>query len=134
MMESHKCLQLLPLLPLLPPPPLLLLLLGSAHLPSCSLLTPLAPACRSSKAAGLAAPFYFKRAVDAMSSGFAAAGGGGAAQAAAAGLVLFGACRALSGVAKELQGPVFAPVSQVGGGHWGGLLPMPTLCRASVAP
>lgn len=69
----------------------------------------------TSKAAGLAAPFYFKRAVDAMSSGFVAAGGGGAAQAAAAGLVLFGACRALSGVAKELQGPVFAPVSQDAG-------------------
>lgn len=49
-----------------------------------------------------------------MSSSAAALGSAGAAQAAAAGLVLFGACRALSGVAKELQGPVFAPVSQVG--------------------
>lgn len=73
---------------------------------------PFLPA-RRSKAAGLAAPFYFKRAVDAMSSSAAALGSAGAAQAAAAGLVLFGACRALSGVAKELQGPVFAPVSQV---------------------
>ncbi|EFN53974.1 hypothetical protein CHLNCDRAFT_7051, partial [Chlorella variabilis] len=67
---------------------------------------------RSSKAAGLAAPFYFKQAVDALSSG---AGATAVAAAAAAALVLGGACRAISGVAKELQGPCFAPVAQDAG-------------------
>lgn len=38
-----------------------------------------------------------------------------AVSAAAAALLLFGACRAASGVSKELQGPVFAPVSQAAG-------------------
>lgn len=66
----------------------------------------------SSKAAGLASPFYFKRAVDALSSG---GGTATVASAAAAALVLTGLCRAVSGIAKEMQGPVFAPVAQVGG-------------------
>jgi hypothetical protein len=35
--------------------------------------------------------------------------------AAAAALLLAGGCRVVNGVAKELQQPVFAPVSQVGG-------------------
>ncbi len=48
-----------------------------------------------------------------MGGSIAAGVNNSVAHAAAAGLVLFGACRALSGVAKELQGPVFAPVSQV---------------------
>ena len=67
--------------------------------------------CRS-KAAGLASPFYFKSAVDALSMGAAGAGPRAAAAATTA-LLLAGACRMISGIAKEVQGPIFAPVSQV---------------------
>lgn len=66
----------------------------------------------ASKAAGLAAPWHFKRAVDALSG--SSSGAAAALGAAAAALAAFGACRAAAGVAKELQGPCFAPVSQVG--------------------
>lgn len=91
----------------------------------------------ASKAAGLLAPVYFKHAVDALSSSApaaTAAGGSGAAAAAAAAaetaaashaglaagaagmaLLLSGACRALSGMAKELQHPCFTPVAQAAG-------------------
>ena len=100
-------------------------MLDALHVTPCKCHppAPLTPPGRSSKAAGLAAPFHFKRAVDAMSG---AAPAGGAAQAAAAALVLFGACRALAGLAKELQGPVFAPVSQV---RRRGRLDLPFLLR-----
>ncbi|KAL4423145.1 hypothetical protein ABPG77_007798 [Micractinium sp. CCAP 211/92] len=65
-----------------------------------------------SKAAGLSAPLYFKHAVDALAAG---SGGSGALHAAALALLLSGGCRVVAGLAKELQGPVFAPVSQDAG-------------------
>lgn len=65
-----------------------------------------------SKATGVLAPIYFKQAVDALSSS-------GTAQAmmkaAVAALLLSGACRAASGLSKELQHPLFTPVSQAAG-------------------
>ena len=59
--------------------------------------------------AGLAAPLFFKRAVDALSAG---AGGQAAVGAAVAALLASGLCKAGSGLAKELQHPTFTPVSQ----------------------
>lgn len=55
------------------------------------------------------APLYFKHAVDALASGSSAGG----AKAAIMALLWSGACRIVSGVSKELQHPVFTPVSQV---------------------
>jgi hypothetical protein len=49
--------------------------------------------------------------VDALSS---SAGAAATAQAAATALLLAGGARAVSGIARELQGPMFAPVAQVG--------------------
>ncbi|PSC71946.1 metal ABC transporter permease [Micractinium conductrix] len=60
------------------------------------------------KAAGLSAPFFFKRAVDALAAGATDAG----VRAAAAALLLSGACRVVAGMARELQQPMFAPVAQ----------------------
>ncbi|KAL4440595.1 hypothetical protein ABPG75_003596 [Micractinium tetrahymenae] len=66
----------------------------------------------ASKAAGLSAPFYFKQAVDALAAGGSTAA---ALHAAAFALLLSGGCRVVAGLAKELQGPIFAPVSQDAG-------------------
>ncbi|KAL4520893.1 hypothetical protein Ndes2526B_g00075 [Nannochloris sp. 'desiccata'] len=82
-----------------------------------------------SKAAGLLAPVYFKLAVDALSTpaiatsstATAAATAAsalwlpGAVPAATAALLVSGLCRALSALAKELQHPLFTPVSQAAG-------------------
>jgi hypothetical protein len=66
------------------------------------------------------APIQFKHAVDALAApaGAAAPSGAGAAAAAVAvgaavrALLLAGGCRLLSGVAKEMQFPLFTPVAQ----------------------
>lgn len=63
-----------------------------------------------SKVTGLMAPLFLKHSVDAL--------GGNpvshrAALAATSALLIWGLCRALNSVAKELQGPVFTPVAQV---------------------
>lgn len=69
----------------------------------------------TSKAAGLLAPLYFKQAVDALTTGVPSAVGASAAlPAAVAALAVSGVCRAVSGLAKEMQHPTFTPVSQVG--------------------
>ncbi len=82
-----------------------------------------------SKAAGLLAPVYFKLAVDALSTTpstiitttTAATTTSsllwmpGAVPAATAALLISGLCRALSALAKELQHPLFTPVSQAAG-------------------
>jgi ABC-type transport system involved in Fe-S cluster assembly fused permease/ATPase subunit len=67
----------------------------------------------ASKCAGLAAPMFFKDAVDAMAAGAGPAGGAPAAAAAA--LAAAGACRALAALAKEAQSPLFTPVAQAAG-------------------
>lgn len=69
----------------------------------------------ASKAAGLLAPMYFSRAVDSLAAGATPL----ALQAAGGALVVSGVCRAVSGLAKELQHPTFTPVSQVR--QWGGI-------------
>ena len=60
--------------------------------------------------AGLMAPIYLKSAIDAL-------GGSSISQAAVhasiAALLWSGACRVVNTLAKELQGPIFTPVSQV---------------------
>lgn len=60
--------------------------------------------------AGLVAPIFLKKAIDAL-------GGSTITQAAVhasiVALLWSGACRVLSTLAKEIQGPVFTPVSQV---------------------
>ncbi len=66
-----------------------------------------------SKASGLLAPLYFKHAVDALAAG-AGAVPGTAAAAATTALLLSGACRMIGAVAKEVQHPIFTPISQVG--------------------
>jgi hypothetical protein len=56
--------------------------------------------------AGLAAPFFFKEAVDQLLKGSASV------QACIAGLIFFGFTRLVSQCAKELQGPLFTPIGQ----------------------
>jgi len=85
-----------------------------------------------SKAAGLLAPVYFKLAVDALTARAMATTAATAAATAAttassalwlpgvvpaatAALLISGLCRALSALAKELQHPLFTPVSQAAG-------------------
>jgi hypothetical protein len=65
-----------------------------------------------SKAAGLIAPWYFKTAVDAMGVAGGVQGSTGM-HAAVVALLLSGACRAASSLSKELQHPLFTPLSQV---------------------
>lgn len=64
----------------------------------------------ASKAAGLMAPLYFKKAVDALSTQTHVA-----AQAAVIALLWSGGCRVINGIAKELQHPIFTPVAQAAG-------------------
>ncbi|KAK9823970.1 hypothetical protein WJX72_006707 [[Myrmecia] bisecta] len=64
-----------------------------------------------SKAAGIAAPIYFKHAVDALQHSSAHS----AAKAAMVALLLSGACRVVAGICKEMQHPIFSPVSQAAG-------------------
>ena len=59
--------------------------------------------------AGLAAPVFLKQAIDALGVGPTQA----AVNAAVAALLISGACRVLNSLAKEAQGPIFTPVSQV---------------------
>ena len=59
--------------------------------------------------AGLMAPLYFKRAVDSLAGRATHA----ASIAAVTALAWSGACRVVNGLAKEIQHPVFTPVSQV---------------------
>jgi hypothetical protein len=66
----------------------------------------------ASKAAGLMAPLQFKVAVDALGGGGAP---GAAVPAAVAALVAAGAYRAGAALSKELQHPLFTPVSQAAG-------------------
>lgn len=58
--------------------------------------------------AGLMAPLYFKKAVDALASQTHVA-----AQAAVMALLWSGGCRVINGLAKEMQHPIFTPVAQV---------------------
>ena len=60
--------------------------------------------------AGLIAPFYFKSAIDCLGDGASKAAIG----AATAALLWSGFCRVINGIAKEVQHPIFTPVSQVG--------------------
>jgi hypothetical protein len=60
--------------------------------------------------AGLAAPVYLKKAVDALGGAVISRT---ALNACVAALLLSGACRIFNGITKELQGPVFTPVAQV---------------------
>ena len=64
-----------------------------------------------SKTAGILAPVLFKQAIDAVSSGTSKA----ALSNAVAALLVGGAARAINGLAKELQHPLFTPVSQAAG-------------------
>ncbi|KAK9857626.1 hypothetical protein WJX84_005358 [Apatococcus fuscideae] len=64
-----------------------------------------------SKAAGLVAPFYFKRAIDCLGESAAKASIGAAVTA----LLWSGLCRVINGLAKEIQHPIFTPVSQAAG-------------------
>lgn len=64
-----------------------------------------------SKAAGLMAPVYFKGAVDSLAGQATYA----ASIAAVTALAWSGACRVVNGLAKEIQHPVFTPVSQAAG-------------------
>ncbi|KAL3155600.1 hypothetical protein ABBQ38_010855 [Trebouxia sp. C0009 RCD-2024] len=64
----------------------------------------------ASKAAGLMAPLYFKKAVDALATQTHVA-----AQAAVMALLWSGGCRIVNGLAKELQHPIFTPVAQAAG-------------------
>lgn len=57
--------------------------------------------------AGLMAPLYFKKAVDALATQTHVA-----AQAAVMALLWSGGCRIVNGLAKELQHPIFTPVAQ----------------------
>ena len=52
---------------------------------------------------------FLKQAIDALGGGSTAQG----MQAAVAALLISGACRIVSSLAKEAQGPLFTPVSQV---------------------
>ncbi|KAK9836126.1 hypothetical protein WJX81_003499 [Elliptochloris bilobata] len=65
----------------------------------------------ASKAAGLATPMYLKRAVDALGGVVTDAG----VRACAMALLASGACRVVNSLTKELQGPIFTPVSQAAG-------------------
>ena len=56
------------------------------------------------------APVYFKHAVDAL----VGSAGKAAATAAVGALLWSGLCRVVNGIAKEVQHPIFTPVSQVG--------------------
>ena len=58
--------------------------------------------------AGLMAPLYFKKAVDALATQTHSA-----AQAAVVALLWSGGCRVINGLAKEMQHPIFTPVAQV---------------------
>ena len=55
------------------------------------------------------APVYFKHAVDAL----VGSAGKAAATAAVGALLWSGLCRVVNGIAKEVQHPIFTPVSQV---------------------
>ena len=72
--------------------------------------------CRS-KAAGLLAPLYFKAAVDAilLPIGHGVMVVGHIVPSVTAALLLSGVCRALNSVSKEIQSPMFTPVSQAAG-------------------
>lgn len=70
-----------------------------------------------SKVTGLLAPLFLKHSVDALSTTTPSPAIAGtvthrAAVAATSALLVWGLCRALNSVAKELQGPVFTPVAQ----------------------
>jgi len=58
--------------------------------------------------AGLMAPLYFKKAVDALATQTHVA-----AKAAVIALLWSGGCRVINGLAKEMQHPIFTPVAQV---------------------
>lgn len=64
----------------------------------------------TSKVAGLLCPMFLKQAVDALSTSLPPAV---AAAAALKAVVSFGACDILKHAAKEMQHPIFTPVSQV---------------------
>ncbi|KAK9862805.1 hypothetical protein WJX84_006068 [Apatococcus fuscideae] len=64
-----------------------------------------------SASAGLIAPFYFKSAIDCLGDGASKAAIG----AATAALLWSGFCRVVNGIAKEVQHPIFTPVSQAAG-------------------
>lgn len=66
-------------------------------------------ACRS-PFAGLLAPTFLKKAVDALSGTITQA----AVNACVAALAWSGFCRVINSVAREAQGPIFTPVAQVG--------------------
>jgi ABC-type transport system involved in Fe-S cluster assembly fused permease/ATPase subunit len=62
-----------------------------------------------SKTAGIMAPLYFKQAVDALALGGSQSQ---AVPACVAAVLLFGAARCILSLAKEVQHPIFSPVSQ----------------------
>lgn len=62
--------------------------------------------------AGLASPFFFKNAVDKLVEG-GVASMSSSLQPCLYGMLLYGGLRMLSQVSKELQMPLFTPVSQV---------------------
>lgn len=62
-----------------------------------------------SKTAGIMAPLYFKQAVDALALGSSQSQ---AVPACVAAVLLFGAARCILSLAKEVQHPIFSPVSQ----------------------
>ena len=75
-----------------------------------------------SKGTGILAPLYFKSAVDVLSDttlggvgSLVRIGTGSYLQAAVVALLLSGICRAASQLSKELQHPLFTPVSQAAG-------------------
>ena len=63
-----------------------------------------------SKVTGLMGPLFLKHSVDALSGNPVTHR---AALAATSALLVWGFCRGLNSVAKELQGPIFTPVAQV---------------------
>ena len=62
----------------------------------------------SARAPGLAVPLYLKRAVDALSGTVTDV----SIRACAIALLASGGCRVANSITKEMQGPVFTPVSQ----------------------
>ena len=72
---------------------------------------------------------YLKRAVDALGGVVTEAG----VRACALALLASGACRIANSVAKELQGPVFTPVSQAGHAPLTSVATLRHLCYMSTA-